>query len=106
MNVSHKMTVALLVLALLGLVAASAFAAGEGTEETKLNVNSATVEELAKVPGLTPALAQDIVKYREEMGDIKSLDELLQVKGMDPGLLEKLKDYLSTDAVSGSKCTC
>jgi competence protein ComEA len=86
----------------LALGAATAVAA----DQEKLNINTATVEQLAKVPGLNETLAQEIVKYREEMGDIKAMDELLEIKGMDKALLEKLQESIMIEGVSGSDCTC
>ena len=71
-----------------------------------LNVNSATVEELAAVPGLNDYLAKKIVEYREEMGDIQTLDELIEIEGISRDLLGKLKDYLGLDAISGAECSC
>lgn len=85
---------------LLSLCLASAQA-----EDGKLNINTATVEELAKVPGLNAEKAKAIVDYREQMGDIKSLDELLDINGFDKALVDKLKDLLTTEGV-GKECTC
>src|ERR1019366_2193327 len=49
---------------------------------TQVNVNSATVEELAKVKGLNAAKAAKIVKYRDANGNFASLDDLKKVKGL------------------------
>ncbi len=88
-------------------IAAAAFAADAANPEAnKLNVNTASAEELAKVPGITPEIAKAIVAYREEMGDIQNLDELTEVKGISKELLGKLKEFISTDAIAGSECTC
>ena len=72
------LNIAACLVVLLVLVAGQALAADENPE--KVNVNTATVEQLAKLPGVTPELAGAIVKYREEVGDYQGVDELLQVK--------------------------
>lgn len=74
--------------------------------EEPVNVNTATQEQLIAVPGLSPELAQAIIKYREEMGDIQNLDELTEIPGISKDLLGKIKPYLSLDAISGAECSC
>ena len=75
-------------------------------EEEGVNVNTATQEELASVPGLNADLAKAIVSYREEMGDFMSIDELSDVPGMSKENLEQAKEVLRVDAVSGAECNC
>ena len=82
-----------------------AFAEGNATSG-KLNVNSATVEQLSAVPGLTPELAQKIVDYRNEMGDITNIDELKEVDGVTPEILNKIKEHIGVEGIEGSDCTC
>lgn len=72
-----------------------------------LNVNSATAEQLTQaVPGLNPDLAGAIVGYREDMGDIQDMDELLDVEGMTRDILEQVKKHVGLEALSGSECSC
>ncbi len=89
------------VLMILSLTAGFAIA-----QDAKLNVNSATQEQLAAIPEIGPELAGKIIEYRSEMGDIYALDELLDVEGMDQGKLDSLKEKLTIDAIEGSDCTC
>lgn len=103
----RKNLLVLFSLVFMTFLAAAAFAADtDNPEANKLNVNTASAEELAKVPGITPEIAKAIVAYREEMGDIQNLDELTEVKGINKELLGKLKEFISTDAIAGSECTC
>ncbi len=97
---------ALLTVLLLTLFNLPAFAEEKNPEASKLNVNTASAEQLQKVPGITAEIAGSIVKYREEMGDIQNLDELVEVKGISKELLGKLKEFISVDAIAGSECTC
>ena len=76
---------ALLALAALSLVfAATAFGA-DGV--AKVNVNTATAEELQTLPRVGPKLAEKIIAARP----IKDLAALDQVKGVGPKMLEALK---------------
>jgi competence protein ComEA len=63
-------------------------------EGTKINVNSATVEELSKLPRVGPKMAQRIVEYRTAHKNFKSVDELRNVKGVGPKVLEGIKPYV------------
>lgn len=60
----------------------------------RLNVNTATVEQLAKVPGLNETTAKAIVQYREKNGPFTNFNQLQYVKGVDPLTLTKLNQYL------------
>jgi competence protein ComEA len=60
----------------------------------KINLNTATKEELESLPGIGPVLAQRIIDYREEHGPFQSVDELLKVKGIGTELLEKIRDLV------------
>lgn len=62
--------------------------------DTKVNVNSASANELASVPGLSQTLAERIVAYREANGDFNTLEELQNVLGIGAKTYEKIRDYL------------
>ncbi|PWA12500.1 competence protein ComE [Pueribacillus theae] len=63
----------------------------------KVKINSASSEELQKLPGIGPAKAEAIISYREENGAFKSVDDLLNVSGIGVKSLEKLKDIITID---------
>lgn len=100
MNIRHSLAALALAAALL-FPAQAALAEGE-----LLNINTATVEQLAAVPGLNEELAKNIVQYRDDMGDLQSLDELTEVPGISKDLLGTLKDYIGLDAIAGAECSC
>ncbi|MBO4316838.1 MAG: helix-hairpin-helix domain-containing protein [Mailhella sp.] len=83
-----------------------AFAPVSFAEDAAINVNTATQEQLAAVPGLNGDLAKAIIQYREEMGDFMNIDELADVPGMSKDLLDKVKDVLQVEAISGAECNC
>ena len=72
--------------------------------EDKLNLNAATVEQLAKVPGLNQDLAEKIIKLREENGEFIDMEELLDIPGIDNKLLRQLKKYLFVESVDDCNC--
>jgi competence protein ComEA len=72
-----------------------------------VNINKATAADLVKnVPLITPALAQEIVRYRQENGDFQTLEELLQIEGFNRDLLRRIKPFLLLEGIGGKDCTC
>lgn len=59
-----------------------------------VDVNTAGVAELERLPGIGPALAEQIVAYRREHGRFRRVEELDAVPGLGPATVEKLKPYL------------
>jgi competence ComEA-like helix-hairpin-helix protein len=64
-------------------------------EENPLDVNTASVEELQRVPGITPFLAQSITAYRQLYGDFESINELEAVDGMTEKAFQTMRKYLT-----------
>ncbi|WP_027088229.1 ComEA family DNA-binding protein [Cohnella panacarvi] len=60
------------------------------TLETRLNLNEATTTQLESLPGIGPSKAKAIIAFRDLRGGYRSVDELLDVKGIGPKMLEKL----------------
>ena len=61
----------------------------------KISLNHASLTELQQLHGVGEKKAQAIVQYRQQNGKFKSIDELQNVKGIGPKLLEKNKARLS-----------
>jgi len=61
----------------------------------RVNVNTASAQELQALPGIGPALAQRIVQERTAHGGFKNLQDLQRVKGLGPSKTAKLAPYVS-----------
>ena len=60
-----------------------------------LNLNTATAAELAKLPGIGPAVAARIVEHRQKTGSFKKIEELMNVKGIGEKTFLKLKPLVT-----------
>ena len=61
---------------------------------TKININTASAEELDKLPEIGPVKAQAIVEYRKANGPFKSAEDIEKVKGIKEGTFAKIKDFI------------
>ena len=66
-----------------------------------VNLNTTTQQELERVPGIGPVIAQRIVLYRARYGPFRRVEELMLIQGIGPRTFELLKPYvtLGTSAV-------
>ncbi|HEY3248093.1 MAG TPA: ComEA family DNA-binding protein [bacterium] len=62
-----------------------------------VNVNAATPAQLEALPGIGPVLARRILEYRSRHGPFRRLEDLLQVQGIGPALLRRLRGSVRFD---------
>ena len=67
----------------------------EGTENNKININTAGKEELMTLTGIGEAKAESIMDYREKNGSFTSIEELMQIEGIKEGVFNKIKDDIT-----------
>lgn len=70
---------------------------GTGTSKTnegKININTATIEELSSLPGIGPSKAGAIIEFREKYGLFESIEELLYVPGIGESLYSSIKEEI------------
>ena len=60
--------------------------------EARINLNTASPQELTALEGIGEAKAQAIISYRTEHGDFLNIEEVLCVKGIGEKTFEKIKD--------------
>ncbi len=68
---------------------------GSTPSSEKVNLNTATLEQLQTLPGVGPAIAKSIVEYRTKVGKFSKIEEILNVKGIGEKKFQRMKDRLT-----------
>ncbi len=71
--------------------------------ENPIEVNTATIDDLTKIPFVNSEIAERIIQYKNKYGDLYSIGELNNVEGIDKQLFAKIKPYLVIDRSRFSK---
>jgi competence ComEA-like helix-hairpin-helix protein len=90
-------------LALILLAAAAAPPAAAATPQAppsaeKVNINSASADQLTALPGIGPSYAQRIVEYREKNGPFKRVEDILNVRGIGEKTFERIRERITIGA--------
>lgn len=59
-----------------------------------ININTASLDELKKLPGIGDIKAEAIIAYREEAGKFNSIEDIMNVSGIKDSSYEQIKDYI------------
>jgi len=61
----------------------------------KININQATAQDLQQLSHIGPTLANRIIAYRKAHGPFRTTDDLVQVKGIGPVMLSRIRDLIT-----------
>ena len=67
---------------------------GINNNNSKVNINTASIEELDTLPGIGETTANKIINYRNENGKFKSIEEIKEVSGIGDSKYEQIKDLI------------
>ncbi len=62
--------------------------------EGKINLNTASLDQLDTLPGIGPVIAQRIIDYRESSGGFTTIEDITQVSGIGKATFAKIKDLI------------
>ena len=68
---------------------------GEGGSKARVNLNTASREELMTLRGIGASRADDIIHYRQEFGGFKAIEYIMNVSGIKDAAFEKIKDSIT-----------
>ena len=103
----HPMLVFFACAMALGLLSAPASVLAQGDRQpakaqsaasAPVNLNTATIEQLQKLPGVGPATAKRIVEYRQKNGSFKKIEELMNIRGIAEKTFLRMKPLLTIAA--------
>jgi len=96
-------------IAAIALTAAAAGAQGRATAPkatataaAPVNLNTATMDQLATIPGIGVKTAERIIAYREKNGGFKKIEDLMNVQGVGEKSFLKMKPLITVAAVKAS----
>ena len=75
--------------------AAAAAVVERPSPDGAVNLNTATAEELTRVPGIGPARADAIVRLRERVRAFRHVDDILRVRGIGRVTIRGMRPYLT-----------
>ena len=65
------------------------------SDGARININTATLQELQTLRGIGPAMARRIIEYRQTAGGFSTVDDLTNVKGIGEKTLAKIRDKIT-----------
>lgn len=94
-----KLVTLFVVLSVVVVFASSAYAqekaaAKASNDKNLININTAGVDQLVKLPRVGPKIAQRIIDYREKHGKFKKLEDLMKVSGIGEKTFKGFEDMI------------
>ncbi len=83
-----------LVLVILLAVVFGFYGSGFGQDEKKIDINTATMEELVELKYIGEKYAQRIIEFREKNGPFETIEDIMKVKGIGEKIFEVNKDLI------------
>jgi competence protein ComEA len=93
MDVIRKVYFILILVALVSFMGGLASA----EENAKVNINTATAEELSTLEGIGEMKAESIIEFRDNNGHFTKIEDLKNVKGIGDKIFEKIKDQVTVE---------
>lgn len=101
-NLRVSLLVSSLILGFLLLPLAALQTSGKANQP-KVNINTASLEELQKLPRIGPQVAQRIIDYRKENGNFKRIEDIMKVRGVGEKIFNQLKDLITVGGENPGK---
>jgi comEA protein len=110
------MTTRILMAAILGIAVSAAATSAQSKSTTQkaatgatataaapVNLNTATAEQLATIPGVGPKMAERIIDYRQKNGGFKKVEDLMNVSGVGEKSFLKMKPLITVAPLKTSQ---
>ncbi len=91
----HQLSRSYYTISLLALMLIASFSGVGFAGDGKVDLNASTAKELQQLPGIGKGLSKRIVENRTTNGPFKSVEELIQVRGIGKKPFAKMKDRLT-----------
>lgn len=67
----------------------------QSQETLKININTASKEQLMTLKGIGESRAEDIIRFREEQGNFKKIEDIMKIPGIKDAAFQKIKDDIT-----------
>ena len=75
----------------------SGTASGASLEDDRVDLNTATKEQLMTLPGIGESKAQSIIAWRQDHGSFQKIEDLMEIEGIKEGVFSKIKDSVKVN---------